>query len=821
MGGSTENDEIVREFLVESHENLDRLDKELLALESEPSRATLSSIFRTIHTIKGTCGFLGFGRLEAVTHAGENLLSKLRDGALAPNPEMVTVLLALVDAIRGILAGIEATGGEPEVDHADLIIALEAFLHGADSSRGVPPSSRLSSGSSTDGSSGSRHSSPAAAAPAAPFAAPAPSPPSLMVPPPSAAAAVTLAPAAISAAYEARPVVIPAAAPVPGARPPSFEATPMSAPVASTVPVSLEPSLQGDSETRLAVADQSVRVDVAVLDRLMDVVGELVLARNQILRFNSSYEDASFLQATQRLDLITTELQEGVMKTRMQPIGNIVGKFPRIVRDLALSLGKQVRLEMDGTETELDRTILEAIRDPLTHLVRNAVDHGIEAPDERRRAGKNVEGVVTFRAFHEGGQVNIEIGDDGRGILAEKVKERAIQRGLLTREEAARRPERELLQLIFLPGFSTADAVTNVSGRGVGMDVVKTNIERIGGTLDLQSRPGAGMQLRIKIPLTLAIIPALIVSAGSERYAIPQTNLIELVRLEREQASQAIETILGAKVYRLRGNLLPIVRLATVLAEPGTEPPAEPEDGAVNVVVVQADGRQFGLVVDDISDTQEIVVKPLGKALKSVAMFAGATILGDGNVALILDAVGLAQQASVLAEVREARLEASRQASATDAAADDRVALLLFGVHDEGRMAMPLSMVARLEEFPRSIVERVGGTEVVQYRGEIMPLVHVASIVPERRQVARGTSELRGSRDSVSVVVTTEGGRSVGLVVDRILDIVEESLAARRTSGRPGTLGSAVIQGRVTELIDVRGIVRETDSGVLPVGGGA
>ncbi|MBM4360057.1 MAG: chemotaxis protein CheW [Deltaproteobacteria bacterium] len=327
------------------------------------------------------------------------------------------------------------------------------------------------------------------------------------------------------------------------------------------------------------------------------------------------------------------------------------------------------------------------------------------------------------------------------------------------------------------------------------------------------------MQLRIKIPLTLAIIPALIVSAERERYAIPQSNLIELVRLEREQASQAFETILGARVYRLRGNLLPIVRLASVLAEPSVEVPPDPAEGAVNIVVVQADGKQFGLVVEDISDTQEIVVKPLGKALKSVTMFAGATILGDGNVALILDAVGLAQAANVLTEVRESRLEDSRSGGSSEVAEDDRVALLLFGIHDEGRMAMPLSMVARLEEFPRAVVERVGGTEVVQYRGEIMPLVPVASLVPERRQVARGSSELRAARDSVSVVVTTEGGRSVRLVVDRILDIVEESLAARRASGRPGTLGSAVIQGRVTELLDVRGLVRETDSGAFAAGG--
>jgi two-component system chemotaxis sensor kinase CheA len=488
-------------------------------------------------------------------------------------------------------------------------------------------------------------------------------------------------------------------------------------------------------------------------------VGELVLARNQVLQFTTQNNDSAFLATAQRLNLITTELQGSAMKTRMQPIGNIWGKLPRVVRDLSASCGKDIRLEMEGKDTEMDKTIIEAIKDPLTHIVRNSVDHGIEMPQVRMERGKPAQGCLKMRAFHEGGQVNIEIVDDGGGIDLERVKNKAIQRGLVSVESAARMGDHEAMQLIFMPGFSTAEKITNVSGRGVGMDVVKTNIEKIGGTVDLQSQFGRGTTLKIKIPLTLAIIPALVITSGGERFAIPQISLLELVRLEPEVAGRQIESIHGAPVYRLRGKLLPLVYLNKELRLQSV-PADSTADNGVNIVVLQADGHPFGLVVDEINDTQEIVVKPLGKQIKNVACFAGATIMGDGHVALILDVLGLAQQSRVLTEVlnRNPLMDASNDSRKSN---DESRTLLLFSAGKKSRIAIPLSMVARLEELPRSSVEFSGGKPVVRYRGQIMPLVNVADFLPSLDP----NEMLETQTDPMQVVVHSHNGRSVGLIV--------------------------------------------------------
>jgi two-component system chemotaxis sensor kinase CheA len=501
------------------------------------------------------------------------------------------------------------------------------------------------------------------------------------------------------------------------------------------------------------------------------------------------------------------------MKTRMQPIGNIWSKFPRVVRDLATSCGKQVNIEMEGKETELDKTIIESIKDPLTHLVRNAVDHGVEMPEKRLASGKSAEGRLFMRAFHEGGQVNIEISDDGAGIDLERVKQKALEKGLIAPDQAARLSDREILNLLFLPGFSTAEKVTNVSGRGVGMDVVKTNIEKIGGTVDIQNRVGHGATVKIKIPLTLAIIPALVVTSGGDRYAIPQVSLLELVRLEGEQARKGIEMIHGAPVYRLRGNLLPLVNLNHELGVEEINPGRQLADqNAVNIVVLQADDRHFGLVVDDINDTEEIVVKPLGKQLKGIPTFAGATIMGDGQVALILDVLGLAQLANVVSEVRDRSV--GEKVGERESQQDDGESLLLLGGPDDGRMAMPLSLVARLEEFARTAVEKAEGRHVVQYRGQILPLIHLSAALTERRQEPRDSSPsapAAADDEKIQVVVYTDQGRSVGLVVDRILDIAHEAVKIQKHSGRHGTLGTMVVQGRVTELLDLKGIITAAD----------
>jgi two-component system chemotaxis sensor kinase CheA len=746
-------DEIVKEFLVESYENLDRLDRDFVALEKDPkAKETLASVFRTIHTIKGASGFLAFGKLEAVAHVSESLLSKLRDGVLTINPEITSALLATVDAIRFMLGQIETTGQPGDKDFSSLIDRLSRLKDG----NNAPPPAAVPDGSPV----------PVAAA----------------VPDDSCAA-----PAAPVVAAQPSATVSPSASPSPQASAPS-----QHEPAAAA-------SSEGAETRGTAVSDSTIRVDVGLLDKLMNLVGELVLARNQVLQFTTQSADSAFLATSQRLNLITTELQGSVMKTRMQPIGNVWNKLPRVVRDLAAACGKDVRIEMEGQETELDKTIIEAIKDPLTHIVRNSVDHGIERPEVRVECGKPAEGCLKMRAYHEGGQVNIEITDDGGGIDYERVKQKALQRGIITAEQAGRMSDHETLHLIFLPGFSTAEKVTNVSGRGVGMDVVKTNIEKIGGTVDLQSQFGKGTTLKIKIPLTLAIIPALIVTSGGDRFAIPQVSLLELVRLEGEQARRQIEFIHGAPVYRLRGQLLPLAYLNRELK---IKEKAESDSMSVNIVVLQADGHPFGLVVDEINDTEEIVVKPLGKQLKSVASFAGATIMGDGRVALILDVLGLAQRANVVTEVRDRAM--SEKVAPTRKTIDTRQTLLLFDAGQGSRMAIPLSMVARLEEFAQSSVEHAGAQEVVRYRGQILPLIRVSKYVP----TVCATNE---KKEMMQVVVYSEQGRSVGLIVGSINDIVDETITVKRHACGNGLFGSVVIQDKVTDLLDVQAVIRAAD----------
>ena len=724
-----DDQDVVREFLVESHENLSRLDQDLIELEIRPKDGCLlASIFRTIHTIKGTCGFFAFSTLEKITHQAETLLSQLRDGKRELNPALVSLILETVDATRKVLASIEASGKEGPDLYEDLTerLRVEAQNLAGTGSRSGPPES-----------------------------------------------------------------------PDAGQRTPMKVNTPDHPDGAKA---------EEDSTRSSAIVDANIRVGVVHLDKLMDLVGELVLTRNQILQFNAEREDPALNATSQRLNLITTELQEGVMKTRMQPIGMVWNKLPRVVRDMAVSLGKQIRLEMDGTDTELDRTIIEAIKDPLVHLVRNSCDHGIETPEARSRAGKTPQGRLTLRAYHEGGQVNIEIGDDGAGINVAEVKQKAIEKGLLRPEQAEKLSDREALNLIFQPGFSTAQTVTKVSGRGVGMDVVKSNIEKIGGVVDIINRPGEGSTVKLKIPLTLAIIPGLVISSGGERFVIPQVSLLELIRLEGDSSEKHIEQVHGTPVYRRRGSLLPIAYLNRVL---GLE--SEERAEAVSIVVLQAEDRQFGLVVDGINDTQEIVVKPLGKQLKGLTEYAGATIMGDGRVALILDVLGIGQRSGVLAESRE-QTRAAAEKHAHAGAEQQR--LLLFRAGSFERLAVPLSLVARLEEFPLSSIECAGGCQVVQYRNRILPLVPLRDVLesagPGGEQAA----------DPVQVIVFNDGDRSVGMVVDQILDVVEEMVVARQKSTRKGLLGSAVVNRRVTDLLDLNAVIHAASENWLEGAGG-
>ncbi len=743
-------DDIVEDFLVESHENLDQLDRDLVALEQDPgSRERLSSIFRTIHTIKGTSGFLAFGKLEQVAHVGENMLSKLRDGVLELTPHRTDALLAMVDTVRELLGSIETAGGEGAVDVTRAVELITAAMD----DEPAP-------------AAGTAETAPEPVADVVEVAAP-------VVPAPAPAAPVAAAPAAAPAAPP-----IPAPAPAPA---------------------------EDDQAPRRAVADSTIRVDVDLLDALMQLVGELVLTRNQIVQYVSRQTDTDLVRAGQRLNLIASELQEGVMKTRMQPIDHIWSKLPRVVRDLGQQCGKSVRLAMEGNETELDKTLLEAVKDPLTHLVRNSVDHGIETPETRRAAGKPAEGVLSLRARHESGQVVVEVIDDGAGIDPVKIGESAVRKGLVTPDALARMATSDVLQLIFAPGFSTAAAVTNVSGRGVGMDVVKTNIEAIGGTIEIESEPGTGTCTRLRIPLTLAIVPALTIECAGDRYAIPQVSLQELVSLDAEKAAAAVEEIGGAQVYRLRGELLPLVRLADVFGLS-----SDRHDGHVVIAVLRSEGRRFGLVVDRVINTEEIVVKAVGAQLKSIGLYSGATVLGDGTVALILDVQALARRALRAETVERAeQRSAASVAAATARAGAERQRMLLASIGGGRRVAIPLDTVTRLEQIRAASVERVGSREVVQYRGAILPIVRL-----DRHLGATSSYGYdEAAPETLEVIVYADRDRSVAIVVEEILDIIDDSEAKHSDIDDMGLLGSAVFGDKVTELLDVRAAILAADPG--------
>jgi two-component system, chemotaxis family, sensor kinase CheA len=771
-----EMDSIVKEFVVESNENLDRLDRELVELEKNPfALETLASIFRTIHSIKGATGFLGFSKLGAVAHAGESLLSSLRDRVLVINPEITSGLLTLVDCIRQMLSQIDKTGTEGGADYSALVEHLSHLQTTGNTLEAAPAPITAISGMENS------------------LVANTDAPDHVVVP------AKSHDEPAVDRADESDNTSVSPGAPKEQAVEPGPMATMTSG--ARSAPAKT-PTEQKET-SHATHSSGNIRVDVSQLDVLMNLVGELVLTRNEMLQLVAGQQDSVVLTTSQRLNFLTTQLQEGIMKTRMLPIDNVWKKFPRVVRDLAIQRGKEVRLEMEGNDTELDKTVIEAIQDPLTHLIRNSIDHGLEAPDQRIAAGKAAEGRLWLRAFHEGGQVNIEVSDDGAGIDLGSVKRKAIERGMITSEYARLMDEQEVINLIFLPGFSTAAKVTNLSGRGVGMDVVKTNIEKIGGKVSMQTRPGLGTTMKIRIPLTLAIMPALVVTAGGERYAIPQVSVLELVRLEGDEVRKGIELIHDAAVYRLRGNLLPLIWLDAELRGGIRNPDQRnmKENDAITIVVLLVDDCKFGLVVDEVNDTEEIVVKPLAKQLRGISTFAGASIMGNRRVVLILDVLGLAVHANLLSELHDpnpVRSEMSFQARS-----EERQALLVFAGPDDVRMAVQLSKVTRLEIFPCSSLERMGDQDVVQYHGEILPLVKISNLLPERRHQPRGLPRERKTDAMIQVVIYLKDGRHVGLVVDNILDTVEQSPADLGPPSRKGVVASAVIEGRVTEILDL------------------
>jgi len=671
-------DDLTKEFIAESQEGLDRMERCLTELESRPEDGELvGEIFRAVHTIKGTTGFLGFDRLEKLAHAGEHLLSALRDGKVEVTSELISGLLRLMDGLRAILTLIEDTGGEGarfSDEDGELITELAMLKRGTPGTGALPELS-----------------------------------------------------------HEVRQV---------------------AGPVASA-------SASG------GVSDKTLRIDVSVLNRMMNLVGELVLTRNQMLQ--SGLAEANFPELSRRLDSVTADLRETVMQARMQPVGNLFGKFPRMVRDLARTCGRSVRVEFTGQDTGLDKSLLEAIKDPLTHAVRNAVDHGIEAPGARMLAGKAAEGCLRLKAFHQSGSVVIEVSDDGAGIALERVLAKAVERKLVTAEQAAAMSEREALQLIFLPGFSTAAAVTTVSGRGVGMDVVRANVERVGGSVEVESRLGVGTTLRMRVPLTLAIVPSLVVRSGGQSFALPQSALLELVDLPHGNLGHVVQQIGSAEVYRLRESLLPMVWLDRLL---GLEPCETEARQGHYMAVLEADGCRYGLVVDDLVSPEEIVVKPLSAVLREIGVFSGATVLGNGTLALILDVSATAARAGVRPEEKE-MVELKTIEAATKQVRE--ISLLVFEDRLRERTALPLSVVERIESVPLSQIEYAGGRAMLQYRGELLPLRDAGKVLVEME-----AEQTRREDTVVTVLICggAGGGRRLrfGMVVRKVLDVTEGSL---------------------------------------------
>ena len=740
-------DELTREFLIESQEGLDRMERCLTDLEQRPGDAALiAEIFRSVHTIKGTTGFLGYKRLEKLAHAGENLLGLLREGKILASAAVVTALLQLLDALRSILRSIEAEESEGNGDDAELIQRLEEL-------QAAPPSAVASV-------------TPVEAA----------------VPARSKVRSRSSRAVIVTAKKSARIPVAAAATVVSNpALQRSLAAPPLESPVAATP---AEHDAPKTSATALGAAESTLRVDVALLNRMMNLVGELVLTRNQVLQATAAVPGLTLL--SRRLDMVTADLRESVMKARMQPVSNVFAKIPRMVRDLSQSLGRRVRLEVEGQETELDKSLLEAIKDPLTHAVRNALDHGIEPPEVRIAAGKDPEGALKLRAVQEGSHVIIEVSDDGAGISVERVRQKAIERNLISAERAEQQSERELLQLIFLPGLSTASAVTKVSGRGVGMDVVRTNVEKIGGKVELDSRPGSGTTLRLRIPLTLAIIPALIVHSAGQSFALPQAALSELVHVSAHKASSAIEWIEDAPLYRLRGSLLPLVFLDRMLS-PGL---THDRDNRMEsyIAVLDADGRRFGLVIDGLADSEEIVVKPLSAALKGISLYSGATVLGSGNLALILDPSAIAVRAGIRLSAEDKDPGISEDSS--DLQTSRRADYLLVDIAGR-RAAVSLDDVLRIEQIPASRVEYVGHRPVLNFGGQILPV-----------DDTDGLLAASGEGTQIVVVVCRDANRHVGFVVSHVLDVAAGADLFEAGSSRRAE-GVTLLKERVTGLVDL------------------
>lgn len=759
-----EDPELLAEFIAESRDHLSHVEGQLLEIEANGADIDVdlvNNVFRGIHSIKGAAGFLGLVTVNRLAHGLENILGLMRTRELTPNSAMVDVMLRAADALAHLVNNAEASNDANVDDH---VMRLDAIFTSAEGG----------------------------------------------------AVAVVTATCTTVAEEEQRELYLDSVvdfaeqamladaadeddAPLPTVK---AELEPEQMPVEAVAPpapcLAEEPkstaSAAPTAQAPTAVAETSIRVQVSVLDSLMNLAGELVLGRNQLIQALNTDAHIGIEAVASRLDQVTTELQEAIMRTRMQPIGAVFSKFPRVVRDLSAKLGKQCDVVMDGKEVDVDKTILEAIGDPLTHLVRNSIDHGVERPDVRVAAGKPAVGTIHLKAYHEAGKVRIDIADDGGGIYPEKLKKKAVEKGVITAEQASRLTDREAVRLIFHPGFSTAEKITDVSGRGVGMDVVRTNIEKLGGTVDVDSTPGHGTTIQITLPLTLAIIPSLIIQSGDERFAIPQVNISELVRLRREEMGKRLDRVKSAEVLRLRGSLLPLVRLREVL---GFKPPVDVDGesdshATTNIIVVESGQQRFGIVVDALHDSEEIVVKPLGRHIKNAPCLSGATILGDGHVALILDVAGIAAHEQIRSAHDEVIASKGEELATGE---EDLQSVLLFTNHPREHFAVSMDVVARIERIRTDQIDAVGGHELVQYRQSSVPLLRLENLISARAPEAQNW---------VYVIVFVISGKEVGLIAPRLEDIREvPTNVDTLTFQEVGVQGSLVLADGVTRLIDL------------------
>lgn len=719
------DDELVEAFLEESNENLNQLDLDLVALEDNPQDPELlARIFRTIHTIKGTCGFLGFGNLEGLSHAGEDLLARLRSGEVILDEAITTSLLSLVDEVRGVLATVAETGTEGDADHSAVIADLRRHLPQPAEAAPVPPTAPPESAPTT----------PSTPAPA-PATAPAPAP------------------------KTATPTATPAPAPPSAAR-----------------------------------EESTVRIDVAVLDALQDLVGELTLARMRLGDFVP--DDGPLALSYNRLTAITRELQDTVMRARLQPIATATGRLRRIVRDVAAAEGKAVHLVIEGEDVTVDKAINEILRDPLVHLVRNAVDHGIESPTERAAAGKAAQATLLIKASLIGGGVHIDVTDDGRGINVDRIVDKAIAVGRVTASQAASMTDSERMALLFQPGVSTAEQVTTISGRGVGMDVVRAGLEQVGGSIEVASDPGRGTSFRINVPLTLAILPAIIVDCGPCRFTVPQTDVLAVARVSDDEWDERVRTIGDARFLRYHGTLLPLIDLAEFLA---LEPNAD-RTSATEIVVIRKLERSYGLIVDAVQDDVDAVVKPLPRAIRGLGQYAGTTVLSDGRPSLILETSAPAAAAELHSRGSDPDVQAE------PAVITNRPLLITVTVGDE-RIAIPLNRVRRLERVEVARLERSGGHDVLQYHGEVLAVSDLGTLLG-----VDPVGTAAGGRGTTDVVVCRGDHPDLGLLVAAIGDIEQAPADHPDADDTPGTVGRYVLGGRVTRVLDVDWVAAQTAS---------